>query len=161
MYLNTESMKFQCENVYELNYAVLNAIGLSCPNGYLVDQDTHLPLTMFDKRIKAMIDPSQPVYAGEGEMMIDLIHNLKLVTYLLGYYLEKKAAIENMPVLTQFTETILDSPMTALTVKFSPQSQITTDYFYNKCLKFVHMIFKIEDNMDIDLHNFDNEESPL
>lgn len=159
MILNPATMSMQYEDIYELNYAVLNAIGLSCPNGYLFDQDTHLPIKMFDKKIKVMIDPTKPIYAGEGEIMFDIIHNIKLVTYLLGYSLEKKASFENKSILTQYIDNLEGTMMTSLTVKFYPEEKITSDFFNNKCLKFVHMIFQI-DNLEVDLHNFD-EEIPL
>ena len=44
-----------------------------------------------------------------------------------------------------------------LTIRFADNTQISSDYYYNKCLTIIDIIFKLgEENVDI--HNFDSIE---
>lgn len=158
MLLNPALGLMQFEDIYELNYAVLNAVGLYVDaGGYVFDQDTRGPILSSGKRLKATIDPNHIVYPGNGEIMMDLLKNSKLVSFLLGYHIDKKSSMGEMGFISQFIDEIKEDPRTSLTVKLSPTESISSGWFNNKCLKYIHMILILEGDL-VDLRNFDTLE---
>ena len=95
MFINSNGFSF--ENVEELNYNLLNAVGLSTlPNGNIVDREIGNAQIKFDgKNMKANIDPNNIHYAGEGEIMLDVLSNLKMSIVLLGHLLDKNKYFDN------------------------------------------------------------------
>lgn len=145
----------QFEDVFELTYELLNEMELEVKaNGYVFDPNRNTILSFNGNMVKASINPHDIKYAGQGEIVLDLLGNTKLITNLFGYYLEKKQA-EGMPFVSYFNEESGDEiKYSALTVKFNAVSSATTAPYHNRCLKFIHMIFLLEEQL-VDLSNFD------
>lgn len=149
---------FRYDDIYELNYAVLNAIGLVVNHqGYVFDNDSKSQVFVNGKALKASIDVNRIVYPGPNEIMLDLLRNIKLVTFLLGYHIDKKIQTQGMNFMSQYIEEVENDTRTALTVKFDTMNSVSSGYFNNKCLKYVHMILILEEEA-VDLLNFDSLE---
>lgn len=156
----TPNGAFVYNDIYELMYELMNIIGLSIDNsGYIYDQDTSIRIEFQGRMIKCSIDPNNPCYAGQGEVMFDILGNVRLVTTLFGYCIDKETAMN--PEFSSVSQFIEDEPsglkMTSMSIKMADGSTRTTDFYYNKCLKFVHAIFLIYETL-VDLHNFDTPE---
>lgn len=158
-------------DIYDLNYELLNELSISVlPNGSLMyhndDTGEQRILQMEGKNIIASIDPSNIHYAGPMDVTFDVLNDIKLVMTLFGFYLDIKQK-EGVPFLSYFSEeeirTLKPNPRsvktydikyTALTVKYNTVSSITSHYYHNRCLKFIDMIFMMEEDL-VDLSNFD------
>ena len=105
--------------------------------------------------IKANIRADQIHYPGQNEIMFDILSNIRLVTMLFGQCLQKKMS-EGMPFMSYYQEEkeVDDIKYTNLVVKQSTEQFITTKAYHNKCLKFIEMIFLL-DEQPVDLSNFD------
>lgn len=161
MFFNNGTMMF--DDVFDLTYNLLTEIGLNIRNGYIFDQDNTSgePLQFQGRMIKATVDRNIPCYAGQGEITFDILDNVRLVTTLLGYCIDKETALNGFSCLSHFIEELPTDDIirpTALSIKMPDYSTRSTKYYYNKCLKYIHAIFLIyEDN--VDLSNFDFNES--
>jgi hypothetical protein len=152
---NNGTMQF--EDVYDLVYNLLNAIGLSInAGGYIYDQDTSIEIQIHGCKLKASVDPRKPCYAGQGEVVFDIMNNIRLVTTMLGYCIDKESVMNGFNSVSHYPEEIPESRLTAMTIKMADQSTRTTLYYKNKCLKFVHAMFLVYDEK-VDLRNFDTE----
>jgi hypothetical protein len=157
-------------DIYELTYELISTeMGLNImPDGEIFDPDPtdgNTFLSFNGLSIRASIDPKNIHYAGQGDIMLDLLTNVKMVTYLLGYYLNKKQSEEGMPFVSYFQEEKVDETTdikyTALTIKYDSVHSTTSHYYHNRCLKFIDLIFTIEGD-SVDLRNFDViEEVPV
>ena len=147
------------DSIYELNYNLINAMELSL-NGanQLYDDETGNILEAKGKRIKVSIDPKDEQYAGQGEVILDLLGDIRIVTVLLGFLIDKKQREENLPFTSYFPEEMVDEKTgdksSNLTIKFANNSFISTNFWKNKCLKFVELIFMLQEYR-VDLRNFD------
>lgn len=148
----------QFTDVYELTYNLLNTIGLSInANGYIYDQDTKNILDFHGAKLKATVNPQIPCFAGQGEVMFDILNNVRLVTTLLGYTIDKETAMNGFQSVSNYIEDYPGTKRTAITIKMANGSLRTTGFYNNKCLKFIHAIFLVnEDN--VDLSNFDSQQ---
>lgn len=145
----------QFDDVYELTYNLLNSIGLSIDaNGYLYDQDSRTHIQFHGCKIKASVTPNVPCYAGQGEVVFDILYNIRLVTVMLGYCIDKETKLNGFSCLSHFIEDIPGTRTTAITMKMTDGSYKTTKYYMNKCLKYIHAIFLVYDE-NVDLSNFD------
>jgi hypothetical protein len=137
---------------------MLNEMGLSVEqDGYIFNYDGNVQLQLNGYKIKASIDHRDIKYAGQGEVVLDPLTNIKLVTALLGYYLNQKIS-DGLEFVSYYQEEKIDSKnnkMTALTIKYDNFLSRTTKFYYNPCLKFINLIFLIENQM-VDLSNFDS-----
>ena len=159
MRLNPFGMVF--DDVYELNYEVLSELELEVkPDGKIYDPSKGSILSFNGNIIIASINPNEVHYAGQGEIELDLLNNVRMTTVLFADYLKKKQA-KGMPFVSYFpeekVETVEDEEIkyTNLTVKFDNTRSISSEFFHNKCLKFLDLIFKMEEN-NADLRNFDS-----
>ena len=144
------------DDLFELTYELLNEMEISVrPDGIMVDNNTGNIFAINGNIIKASISPYDIKYAGQGEVELDLLGNIKMVTYLFGHYVEMKQK-EGMPFVSWFQEEReeADIKYSSLTIKFDSVNSTTTHYYHNRCLKFLEMIF-ILDNQLVDLSNFD------
>lgn len=153
------------ENVEELTYNFLNAIELSVlPTGEVVDFTTMAPnrfgqmapteIKFGGKTLKATIDPDKIQYAGENEVMLDVLNNIKQVTNLLGVLLNKiQANGENLlSFYNSDSEDDAGNKITSMVAKFSDR-EVQSKFFYNKCLAVIDLTFELSEE-DIDLSNF-------
>lgn len=147
------------DDIGELNYNLLNSIGLSINgSGYVYDQDTGIMIQDAGRLIKASIDPNSPCFAGQGEVVFDVINNIRLVTTLFGYALDKATAMEGFDSVSNYIDEWKDDPRaTSICIKMADGSVKNSGYYFNKCLKFVAAIFSIDDTL-VDLNNFDKAE---
>lgn len=148
---------------FELTYNLLSAIGIEVRrDGSLFDTDTHTIIHFNGKMMKANIDPHHIIYAGQGEGIFEPLTNVRQVTTMLGYFIDKKQNLEDMEFSSYFPAEI-EHPVTGwkfsnLTMKCGAHNQIATAYYYNKCLKFIEMIFLLDDQQ-VNLLNFDSTEN--
>lgn len=157
---------FQYDTVEELTYNLLNTMGLSTrPDGVVIDTELNtlggVEVKISGKLLKATIDQKRIMYAGEGELMLDILSNYKILSELLGLFLDKKKEFEDVETLSFYPIETVDQneiPISNMNVKFSNNEIYESDYFHNRCLSLVHMIFIIGD-INVDLHNFDTLET--
>ena len=151
---------FIYDNVEELNYAVLNALGLSvmANDGSVFDTELKLPLKFADNVILANINAAHIRYAGEGQVMLDIITNIKMVSDLFGHLLDKIRVMEGKEIASYYPETIIEEStglrMVNLTLRFSDNQEISSEYYYNRCLSFVELILKLGE-ISANIRNFD------
>ena len=163
MYFNSNGSQVM-ENVEELTYNLLNAIELSVlPTGEIVDYSS-MTRTQFGmvpasvqcggKILKATIDPNNVKYAGESEVMLDTLGNIKQINFLLGLLLNKIQA-EGEQLLSFYNQDSEDANgnrMVSMNAKFIDR-EVCSNFYYNKCLATIDLIFILSD-YDIDLSNF-------
>lgn len=165
MYMSAIGPVFIYDNVEELIYNFLNCMGLSVkPDGTVVDTELNVNggtiIKLSGKSLKANTNPNNIHYAGEGEIMLEILSNYKTLNSLLGLFLDKRKMFDNIETLSFFPEDAEDkdgNKISKLTIRFADNTQISSDYYYNKCLTIIDIIFKLgEENVDI--HNFDSIE---
>ena len=146
------------EDEFELNYYILTELNYQLtPDGKILDNNTNEILAFSGMIIKGSVNPNQINYAGQGEIELQLLSNVRMITMLFGRFLQQKIN-EGMPYVSQFTEEMVDDTdikYSKLTVKHDTFNSTSTEYYHNKCLKFISMIF-ILDGEDVELRNFDN-----
>ena len=157
----------QFDDVYELNYELLNELEFEVkPDGTIYDPKNNNILFFNGMKILASIRPDQIHYAGQGEIPFDILNNIRMTTVLFGNYLEKKMAA-GMPFVSYFPDEQIiegkklkdaDIKLSNITVKFDNIHEMSSPYFRNKCLKFIYMIFALEEDV-VDLTNFDAMEA--
>ena len=85
----------------DLIYALINEIGLSInENNSLFDQDSGQLIYFGGKEIKCSVNPSAPVYTSEIATIFDPINDMKLMTTILAYYLEKERVLGDIYPIT-------------------------------------------------------------
>jgi len=144
------------DDIFELNYELLNEMELEVRNdGTVFDSERNVILALNDNIIKASIRPDHINYAGQNEISMDILTNIRLVTMIFGLQLQKKMA-EGMPFMSYYQEETEreDIKYTNLTVKQTNINSISSKYYHNKCLKFIEMIFLLNEQL-VDLSNFD------
>lgn len=149
------------QDVYDLTYNLLSEIGISVlPDGRMIDQDYQCAINFGGSILKANIDPRYIKYAGQGESIFEPLTNVRQVTTLLGYQLDKKQKLEGMEFISYYPEEIEDEitgvKYTNLSLKYGTgfHDVISSRYYFNKCLKYIDLMFMIEGDQ-VDLHNFD------
>ena len=81
------------DDVYELTYELLHTLDLIVrPDGTIFEPATNSVLSFNGMIIKATIKENDIKYAGEGEIVFDVLNNVRMITVLFGHYLEKKQA---------------------------------------------------------------------
>lgn len=147
------------DDVYELTYNLLSCIGLEIkPDGSLYDSELNTVIHFNGKLLKANIYPDNLHYAGQGEVMFEPLSNIKQVTELLGYFIDKKQNIDKMEFMSYYTEEIEDpateKKYTNLTIKYSSRKEDSTYYYHNPNIKFLDLMFTLGD-VKVNLVNFD------
>ena len=157
MKMTPEGMLFDDE--YELNYYVLEEMGLILQNdGKIYDPEKNEILSFNGLIIKGSVSSKRINYAGQGDITLDLLNNVRLTTLLFSRYLQKRID-EGMPFVSHYSEEIIDETETKynrLVVKHDTYNETVTRYYHRKCLKFIEMIFLISDDPEmVELRNFD------
>lgn len=153
---------FQFDNQEELTYHFLNCMGLSVrPNGVIIDTELNSAggagITFGGKTLKANIKPNDIHYAGEGELVIDILNGYKIVNTLLGLFLDKKKNFDGLETVSYFSNDGMDAEgnkMSSTSVKFINGEIYTSEMYYNKCLSLIDVIFQIGEE-NVFLKNFD------
>lgn len=150
------------DDIYDLTYNILLTSGLDIDtNNYIFDQDNKNILQFQGRKIKTSVNPNSSCYAGQGEITFDILDNVRLVTTLLGYCIDKETATNGFSCLSHFIEERqMDDYIkpTSLSLKMSDYSVRSTNFYYNKCLKYIHAIFLVYE-YNVDLSNFDSIEN--
>lgn len=147
------------DDEFELVYEVLNELEIELrPDGSIYDPARNTILSMNGLIIKASTNPMQMHYAGQGEMPFDILNNVKLISTLFYHYMQLKEA-EGMPLISTYVSELESLRVekfktTNLTVKFGVGNECSSPFFHNKCLKFIWMIFGL-DQTPVNLQNFD------
>jgi hypothetical protein len=155
---------FVYQTVPELTYNLLNAMGMAVlPNGTVIDTDAGGAIVQVSGRsIKATINDYDIKYPGATEVALEPLTNSKLLTSLLGRVLDKfkeehDGAIEAIAYFPEETvPDIKDSnpKKVRMGVKWSNNTVTYSNFFYNRCLAIIELIFIIAE-MNVDLNNFD------
>lgn len=144
------------EDIYELTYELLTTMEYEIrPDGVIYEPERNAILSLNGNIIKATIRPDDIHYAGQNEIEFDIMRNIRLITMLFGQCLQKKQK-EGMPFVSYYQEEKeIDSiKYTNLVVKQTTTDFVSTKYYHNKCLKFIEIIFLL-DEQPVDLSNFD------
>lgn len=153
------------DDPYELVYELLNELEYTLKHdGSIYDPFTNSILSFNGMIIKASTNPNNIHYAGQGEIEFDILSNVRLVTTLFGHYLQKKEA-EGLKLVSTFTEetestAIEGAKLSRLTVRTDINHDVSSPYYYNKCLKFIWMIFAMEGTC-VNFRNFEPPEAIL
>ena len=157
----------QFDDIYELNYELLNELEFEVkPDGTIYDPAGNNIIFFNGMKVIASTRADNIHYAGQGEIPFDILNNIRMTTVLFGNYLERRMA-KGMPFVSFFPDeqiipgeklTDPDIKISNLTVKFDNTHELSSPYFRNKCLKFIYMIFMLEDDL-VDLTNFDAMEA--
>ena len=146
----------------DLIFALLNEIGLSIDNNNtLIDQDNNGERIYFGgKLIKCSLDPNRPVYNSEIAIVFDPVDDIRLMTTILAYYLEKERVLgESYPIAYGFNNKDKQGPST-ISVKIQTHDrgiiEVTSNLYYNKCLVISDVILRMGGQYS-DLSNFDQK----
>lgn|SRR5574344_494203 len=152
------------KDVYELTYELLvSTMGYNIleADGAIYDPDKNTSITFMGMLIKATINPEDIKYAGQGEIALDLLNNSKLVNSIFGYYLQSKID-QGMPFVSYYTDEkiiemkkIGDIKYSSLSIKYDSVHVTSSEFYHNKCLKYIDLIFKMEEE-NVNLKNFDS-----
>lgn len=144
-------------DIYDLTYNLLKTIGLYLDvEGTVLDQETRTPLMFHGCRMKSTVRADTPCFAGQGEIIFDILSNVRLVTTLLGFTINREAE-EGFSVLSHYIDKESGTKRTALCIKTSDYNLYSTLYYNNKCLKFIDAMFMVTGE-NVDLSNFDISE---
>ncbi|MCM1215950.1 MAG: hypothetical protein NC548_15695 [Lachnospiraceae bacterium] len=145
------------DDIYDLTYNLLNSIGISIDNTcYLYDQDTSTHIDFQGRHLKCSVNPNIPCFAGQGEVVFDLM-NVRQMATMLGYAITKEEAQNpQFKVVSHYiSEFPNDKKCTAINLKMMNGDLKSTNFYYNKCLKFIAAIFLVYDEV-VNLSNFDS-----
>lgn len=152
---------FVYNDVYQLTYDLLNAMGMAVrPNGIVIDTEAGNSIVQFSgKCIKATINPYDIKYATIDEIAFEPLTNSKLLVSFLGRVLDKYADEMNHTIeaISYFQDEIVDenkNKKVRMCVKWTNNTITSSNYYYNKCLALIELIFIIGE-INVNLNNFD------
>ena len=150
------------DNIEELQYAIFQEMNINIlPDGCLFDTDTNSDISFQGQLLKVNTNIQDSRYATEGEVLLDPLNNIKQISTLFGYYLNKLSNLENINVISYYpTEVEVENSeyrKTYISIKFEDITKVlvSTKPYYNKCLSLIEAIFAINCDL-IDLSNFDS-----
>ena len=144
----------------DMIFALINEIGLSINNnGSLFDQDTGQIIYFGGKEIKCSIDPTIPVYKSDMSVIFDPLNDMKLMTTILGYYLEKERSMgDYYPITYSFNDRDKRGPSNMSVQIQTPDRgivEVVSGFYYNRCLKISDIILRMG-GQESNLSNFDH-----
>lgn len=147
----------EIETETEVGKAILDEFGIGiASDNTLYDQDSQVPVQFQGKNIKySTTDPSQ-IYLGEGDVLFDPIHNLRMITTMLGSYVDKEEQ-NGREVLSMYDDYIKDNKTTSHAIKFADGQVVSSKYYRNKCLAICDNVLEMA-NANCDLSKFDDQE---
>lgn len=150
------------DNRDDLIYAIFQEMNIIIlPDGCLYDNDTNSDISFQGKLLKAPINLQDSRYASESEVIFDPFENIKQVSTLFGYYLDKLSKLEDINVIAYYpTEVPVEGyeyNKTTITIKFESPNQplLVTQPYFNKCLSLIEAIFIISGDA-VDLSQLDS-----
>ena len=144
------------ETEAEVGKAILDEIGIGiASDNTLYDQDSMAPVQFQGKNIKFSSTPEQ-IYLGEGDVLFDPIHNLRMITTMLSTYIGKEEE-NGKEVLSMYDDYVRENKTTSHTIKMAGGECITSKFYKNKCLAICDNILTMA-NANCDLSKFDDQE---
>lgn len=146
-------------DIFDLTYELLNQLDMEVKSdGTVYDKTNNNILAFNGMTIKASINPNDIHYANQGvEIEFNIIGNVRLATTFFGYYIQNRINNEGLPCISHYPTEIQDEngiKYTSITYKFDGDHEISSEFFHNKCLAFIQLIFLLEDQ-PVNLKNFD------
>ena len=147
----------QISSESEIGKAILDEMGIGIgPEYVLYDEDTGAPVQFQGKNIKFSVNNPDMVYIGNGDVLFDPVHNLRMVTTMMGMYLDKES-LADKETQCMYDDYNKEERTTSHTIKFSDGQQVTSKYYKNKCLAICDNFLQMA-NMGSDLSDFDDKE---
>lgn len=147
----------EIETEVEVGKAILNEIGIGiAPDNSLYDQDSQLPVQFQGKNIKYSSTNPDQIYLGEGDVLFDPIHNLRMITTMLSTYIDKEEE-QGKEVISMYDDYNRENRTTSHSIKFAGGEVVESKYYKNKCLAICDNILTMA-NANCDLSKFDDQE---
>lgn len=138
--------------------AILDEIGIGiAADNTLYDQESMAPIQFQGKNIKYSSSDPSSVYLGEGDVLFDPIHNLRMITTMLGTYINREEAENGREVLSMYDDFIRENKTTSHAIKFADGQVVSSKFYKNKCLAICDNILEMA-NANCDLTQFDDQE---
>ena len=149
-------LRLEFETEADVGKAILDELGYGVANdNSIYEQDTFAPVQFQGKTIKYSPTPDT-LYLSENDVLFDPVHNLRMITTLLGNYIDKEEA-SGKEVLSMHDDVNRDNRTTSHTIKFANQDPVTSKYYRNRCLAICDNILDMA-NANCDLTKFDDKE---
>ena len=137
--------------------AIIDEMGVGIgPDYVLYDEDTGAPVQFQGKNIKFSANNPELVYIGAGDVLFDPVHNLRMVTTMMGMYLDKEES-NGKEAQCMYDDNNREDRTTSHTIKFSNGESITSKFYKNRCLAICDNFLEMA-NMNSDLSEFDDKE---
>ena len=137
--------------------AIIDEMGVGIgPDYVLYDEDTGAPVQFQGKNIKFSANNPELVYIGAGDVLFDPVHNLRMVTTMMGMYLDKEES-NGKEAQCMYDDNNREDRTTSHTIKFSNGESITSKFYKNRCLTICDNFLEMA-NMNSDLSEFDDKE---
>ena len=137
--------------------AIIDEMGVGIGKDYILyDEDTGAPVQFQGKNIKFSANNPELVYIGTGDVLFDPIHNLRMITTMMGMYLDKESA-NGKETQCMYDCNNREDRTTSHTIKFSNGDVVSSKYYKNRCLAICDNFLQMA-NMNSDLSEFDDKE---
>lgn len=137
--------------------AIIDEMGVGIgPDYVLYDEDTGAPVQFQGKNIKFSANNPELVYIGAGDVLFDPVHNLRMVTTMMGMYLDKEES-NGKEAQCMYDDNNREDRTTSHTIKFSNGESVTSKFYKNRCLAICDNFLEMA-NMNSDLSEFDDKE---
>ena len=137
--------------------AIIDEMGVGIgPDYVLYDEDTGAPVQFQGKNIKFSANNPELVYIGAGDVLFDPVHNLRMVTTMMGMYLDKEES-NGKEAQCMYDDNNREDRTTYHTIKFSNGESVTSKFYKNRCLAICDNFLEMA-NMNSDLSEFDDKE---
>lgn len=137
--------------------AIIDEMGVGIgPDYVLYDEDTGAPVQFQGKNIKFSANNPELVYIGAGDVLFDPVHNLRMVTTMMGMYLDKEEG-NGKEAQCMYDDNNREDRTTSHTIKFSNGESVTSKFYKNRCLAICDNFLEMA-NMNSDLSEFDDKE---
>jgi hypothetical protein len=140
----------------DLNRKILQEIGLDINDQqHVVDQDTFNLIQFNGKNIKYSIN-NPTVLIGKDDIKFDPINNVKLMSHLFTYHIDKIHEIDGIyyPVFYPIEG---ENGKGAIEAKSDNGTVVRSNFYNNDSLKYADLIMRINGEKDIDLSELDHE----
>ena len=152
------------DDIFELNYELLSELEYEVkPDGSVIDTVSNSIIFFNGLKVTASIKANDIHYPGQGEIAFDILNNTRLTTMLFGQYIQRKID-QGMSFVSWYPEERVvegkkdkdpDIRFSNITVKFDNIHEVSSPFYMNKCLKFIYMIFYLDEGNVVNLNNFD------
>lgn len=143
------------DNEELLVYNVIQEIGLDLDeNNNVVDQDFRNIVYFSGKKLKYNYHGQIAIINNNTEIYMNLLHNPLLMQHLFYYYLEKEYVFEGKYFTLFYDVNSSDPNYSAIEIK-NNEYTLTSKFYYNRCLRYIDLIFQISGEYNVDLTQYD------